>query len=62
MREFNEHPNPLIRFLAWEMGLFSPFMLLWGKENVGKQGWGVPWLWGVGKRPSNPGDEGSSCR
>lgn len=28
-------PNPLIRFLAREMGLFSSLRLCWGKEIVG---------------------------
>lgn len=38
VREFNEPPNPLIRFLAREMGLFSPSRLSWGGGNCGKPG------------------------
>lgn len=34
VRGFNEPPNPLIRFLAREMGLFSPSRLRWGEEIV----------------------------
>lgn len=36
-RESDEPPNPLIRFLAGEMGLFSPLRLCWGKEIVGNR-------------------------
>ena len=42
-------PNPLIRFLAREMGLFSPFRLCWGwggEETVGNRGFGVV-MWGT---------------
>lgn len=51
MREFNETPNPLIRFLAQEMGLFSPFKLRWGEETVGNWDFGEElrgtwWWWG----------------
>lgn len=50
MREFNETPNPLIRFLAQEMGLFSPFKLCWGEETVGnwdfEEEMGGTWWWG----------------
>lgn len=34
VRGFNEPPNPLIRFLARETGLFSLFRLRWGEEIV----------------------------
>lgn len=36
VRGFNEPPNPLILFLAREMGLFSPSRLRRGEEIVGK--------------------------
>lgn len=51
MREFNEPPNPLILFLACEMGLFPPFRR---KETVGNWDFAGEmegtWVWGGGNR------------
>lgn len=62
VRGLNEPPNPLILFLAREMGLFSPSRLLWGEEIVGKRGFsekmGVLRL--GGKRKPRDGGHGLS--
>lgn len=63
VRGFNEPPNPLILFLAREMGLLSlsPSRLRWGEETVGKRvfqrKWGVLRSGGSSK----PGVGGTGC-
>lgn len=56
MREFNEPPNPLIPFLAREMGLFSPFRLPWvGRKMWENRGDGGSLAWGGGLgEPAKP--------
>lgn len=60
VRGFDEPPNPLILFLAREMGLFSPSRLCWGEEIVGKRDFSEK-MGGAevgGKRKSRDGGQG----
>lgn len=58
-RESDEPPNPLIRFLAREMGLFSSLRLCWGKEIVGNRDFAEEM---GATQPGGAGEEMLKCR